>query len=150
MGTTKRDGNHITMHWYRETRTMVQTPSYEFNRSPKWWSFVQDWAWKLLLKTGGLKPWFDEKIEVKKATFNRQDLAKYIFNAKMHIQYDMNHVPKHIYMGGAQFQEFLNMPYDNLTATGFTIDMVRHSYEGRKIFEVPVTIVPWMDGVLIV
>lgn len=122
---------------------MIPTNAYVFvpkGRS----SFLQQWLWKALTKLGAVKMYYEETIE-----YNRIDIDKGILSEKLlAAYYDCfpTNRPSRVYMGPRELVELLDIRYDGLQLITFDIEM------GCKytLYNLPVTIVPHMNGVLII
>lgn len=108
----------------------------------KRWAWLHRVAWWFLRKTGGVSNAMKETVEYKQIVIDRQRVSEQIMAAidELHIAHIK---PMRVYMGPDQFDEAMME-----MRGGYTFD-VRMGYN-REIFGLPVTVIPWMRGVLIV
>lgn len=139
--------NIITMSFYKETRVPVLTNSFEFVPKGRF-KFLQIWMWKLLLKMNALKPFWQDQNKVERVHINRMDFAKNLWEAYGRCFPYMDRKPKKVYMGPHEFTELAHSHIDsNILRSAFTFD-AEMKYNGY-VFNLPITIVPHMNGVLI-
>ena len=135
--------NIITMSFYKETRVPVLTDAYRFQPKGKL-AFVQRWLWKLLHRMGALKFHFDEIVDYKRIYINRDDFSKSLYEA--YGRCFPYRKPTKVYMGPEEF--------DKLAKTSIAGHCSMFSFDipmgYQTMFNLPVTVVPHMNGVLII
>lgn len=134
--------NRIVMTFARpEFGRMVSFDDWHF-APRKWWSWLHKAAWWFLRKTGGVSNATKHTVEYKQIVIDRQRVAEQIMAAidELHIGHKK---PGRVYMGPDQFNEAMTELRDHYRFS------VRMGYN-REIFGLPVTIIPWMRGILIV
>lgn len=136
--------NIIEMHYYDERTIRFLSPAYEFKPHGrlKW---LQLWMWRMLFKMNALEAYFDQRTEFKKVTINRDSVAKNLL--EMYYNCFPRNKPRQVYMGHEQFKELTgNCLEHRLVSFRFDINM---NWE-RKVFNLPITVLSNMDGVLII
>lgn len=136
--------NHITMAFQRpEHISYVSMDEWAFTPQKRW-RWLHQAAWWFLRKTKGVGNMVKDRTEYRTVTINAKNVADTIVRSmkELHIAHMR---PKQVFMGPSQIDELHADPrfYDPLRFTapvGFN----------RKVFGLPVTVVPWMDGVLVV
>ena len=136
--------NFITMHYYDEETVRFLTPAYEFKPHGRL-QWLQRWMWRMLFKMEALEDHFDQKTEYKKVIIDRGSVAKNLL-AAYHESFPRNK-PRQVYMGHKQFEELTGNHLDHYLV-GFTFD-IDMNWEGR-VFNLPITVLSNMDGVLII
>ena len=136
--------NIIQMHYYNEKTVRFLSPAYEFKPHGKL-QWLQLWMWRMLFKMNALEAHFDQRTEYQKVIIDRKSVAKNLLEA--YRKSFPNKQPRQVYMGHKQFEE---LAYNQLEhhLVGFAFD-VPMSYNGT-VFNLPITVLPNMDGVLIV
>jgi hypothetical protein len=141
-----KNSNTVSMYLTKEVLIAHETAGYTFKPTGRI-SFLQKLLWNILSKTKALQPFITQSLEV-----NRIDIDKKDFTTKMLAIYgslfDRKLKPKHVYMGWDEFKILTEYNYANgyQPYIDFTIDM---KYDGR-LFELPVTVVDYMKGILII
>jgi hypothetical protein len=136
--------NKISMAYTTEKTKLVLTPAYEFRPVGRF-IFLQKWLWQWLMKFGALKQHWDETVECKRVDIDRDDFGNRLWEAYSKcFPYTK---PKQVFMGPDEFEELARTSqYENRVPFTFDIKM---GYNGL-LFDLPVTVVPHMNGVLIV
>ena len=136
--------NIIQMHYYNEKTVRFLSPAYEFKPHGKL-QWLQLWMWRMLFKMNALEAHFDQRTEYQKVIIDRKSVAKNLLEA--YRKSFPNKQPRQVYMGHKQFEE---LAYNQLEhhLVGFAFD-VPMGYNGT-VFNLPITVLPNMDGVLIV
>ena len=137
--------NTITMSYTKEQYIPFLTDAVEFRPTGRL-QFFQKWLWKALRKMGALKPYWDQTVEVKRVHIDRKDFCKRLVDSYFKC-FPSHDRPKQVYMGPREFQE-LAMLKEYEHGGIFTFG-VRMGYSG-KLFDLPITVVPHMNGVLII
>lgn len=137
--------NYVTMSFYNEKTTMLQTAAYEFKPYGRF-AFVQKMLWKLLLKMNVLKQYWDPQLNVKRVNINTKDFSKRLLEYYNRSFPDRVR-PSKVYMGPKEFDRLAHLSYkDQYSIFTFNVEM---GYNG-KLFNLPITVIPHMNGVLIV
>lgn len=136
--------NIITMHYYNEKTVRFLSPAYEFKPHGRL-QWLQLWMWRMLFKMNALEAHFDQRTEFKKVVIDRKSVAKNLLEAYRKSFPDRR--PRQVYMGHKQFEELAHNHLEH-HLVGFAFD-VPMSYNGT-VFNLPITVLPNMDGVLIV
>ena len=136
--------NIITMHYYNEKTVRFLSPAYEFKPHGRL-QWLQLWMWRMLFKMNALEAYFDQRTEYQKVVIDRKSVAKNLFEA-YHKSFP-NNKPRQVYMGHQQFEELTGNRLDHYFV-GFTFD-IDMNWE-RRAFNLPITVLSNMDGVLIV
>ena len=136
--------NFITMHYFDEETVRFLTPAYEFKPHGRL-QWLQLWMWRMLFKMKALEAYFDQKTEYKKVIIDRGSVAKNLL-AAYHKSFPRN-MPRQVYMGHKQFEELTGKQLEHYLV-GFTFD-IDMNWEGR-VFNLPITVLSNMDGVLII
>lgn len=136
--------NIITMHYYDEKTVRFLSPAYEFKPHGRL-QWLQLWMWRMLFKMEALEAHFDQRTEYQKVIIDRKSVAKNLLEAYRKSFPDRQ--PRQVYMGHKQFEE---LTYNHLEhhLVGFSFD-ISMNWE-RTVFNLPITVLPNMDGVLIV
>lgn len=134
----------ISMTYTREIPKYVLTSAYEFHPTSKF-TFLQKWFWNWLIKLGALKQYWNEKISYVRIDIDQNDFANRLWEAYSKC-FPYNTKPKQVFLGPDEFQELISQQYDNKLPFTFDITM---GYSGT-LFNLPVTVIPHMKGVLIV
>lgn len=136
------DPNIVTMHYLRDKIIHVPTDAKRFVPKGRL-AFLQRWLWSWLNKFGSLEEHLDREVKVEKIEFRKKDFADRLIDAYLSCFPDKQ--PTHVYIGPAEFEElmFINSNYVSLD---FSVQM---GYN-RRMFNLPVTVVPYMKGCLIV
>lgn len=137
---------------------MVPTPAYEiqFNR----WSKIQKLCWWVLKKTSCLVPHFDKSQLVTEVAIDREKATREIVRmAAGQLNLMTGKRPQRILLGRQQFYEIATTEVDIRYSFEFCIELAEPSrverdpwgqYTSRlRLFSLPVQVVPWMDGVLV-
>lgn len=137
-----KDDNIVSMHYLRDKTVYVPTDAKRFVPKGRF-AFLQKWLWSWLVKMGALEDHMDQTVKVEKIEFRKKDFADRLLDA--YGACFPNKQPTHVYMGPAEFEElmFMNCNYIQLDFD------VKIGYD-RKMFGLPVTVVPHMKGCLIV
>lgn len=108
------------------------------------------WAWlkNLLFKLKWIKNGWSDRTVYNVVQFNDKDLASKLLARYYSVQ-SYNIRPKHVYLGPEDFNELLDSKqvFDMGIAK---IDFSVPISEGRRIFNLPVTVIPYMKGILFV
>jgi len=141
-----RKDNYVTMSFFKTHNHPVLTEAYEFNPTGKWIG-LQKWLWKLLGKMGALKQFWDNEQTTTRIEFNGDDFGKYLMQSYSNCF--PNTEPKHVYIGP---REFDGLMYDREVAQkiGMAFSFQTKMGYNHKMFNLPVTVVPHMNGVLII
>jgi hypothetical protein len=134
--------NIVTMSYLEETLTPFRTDAYELKPNGRL-AFFQKWMWKLLHKMDVLKPYWDTSVEIKRVLIDTKKFADDLIDA--YGKCFPHSRPKHVYMGPAEFER---LAMDEWNGGMFTFD-IKLGYNG-VLFNLPVTVVPHMNGVLII
>lgn len=126
---------------------MFERPdAYKYERR-NWFS---DQLWKLLVKMGCIQSVVDTTEVYYTATFHSDDIAKAVLKV-MHSMQMAHMVPKHVYMSNAVFEQLIHEArYTHERYNTFLIQMEHGGAGGRRLYNVPVTIIPHMEGILVV
>lgn len=136
--------NIITMHYHSERTVRFLSPAYEFKPHGRL-HWLQCWMWRMLFKMKALEAYFDQREEYKKITIDRGSVAKNLLEA--YSKSFPRNKPRQVYMGHKQFEELSGNHLDHyLVGFSFAAPM---SIDG-KAFDLPITVLSNMDGVLIV
>lgn len=138
----------IDLYQYKFKNIKVPTDSYIFIPRGKL-SWFQTLLWKILLKTGCLKEYIDISEKIDRISFNRVDFTNNLYKTYSNM-FKINETPKKIYMGVDQFNDLAKTNANFTNRIGFSIQFNKNEGQSYKAFGVPVEIIPWMDGVLIV
>lgn len=121
----------------------------EFVSADKWtfapqkrWSWLHRAAWWFLRKTKGVSNAIDCKTTYKEVVINRKRVADRIMQTIDELNI-ANIRPAEIFMGPDEFDEAMHEMRDSYS---FSVQMGLD----RKLFDLPVTIIPWMRGIVIV
>lgn len=136
--------NIITMHYHSEKTVRVLSPAYEFKPHGRL-QWLQLWMWRMLFKMKALEAYFDQRTDYKKVIIDRGSVAKNLLEA--YCKSFPRNKPRQVYMGHKQFEELAGNHLDHYLV-GFTFD-INMNWEGR-VFNLPITVLSNMDGVLIV
>ncbi len=133
----------------------VPAKSKKFGR----FGFLQKWCWWFLNRTGCVKQHFDKNQLVKSVVIDKDKAATEIIRlAEDQLSRFRSERPKKILMGGEQFRSLLNEPsIQNMQRFSFDVQFSQsrprredEPYStGTTVFNVPVDVIPWMDGVLV-
>lgn len=131
----------IRMAFHRpEIARTVDLDKWSFAPVKKW-AWLHRAAWWFLGKTGALSNTVSEKISYKEIVIDKDSVSETILRAMDEMSI-MNVRPSSVLMGPEHFDKAL---YEMRDTYSFTIEMGYH----RKIYGLPVTIVPWMRGVVV-
>ncbi len=137
----------IEMALYRpETTPFVSLDDWHFEPR-KWWRPLQRAAWWFLRKTGGVNNAIKDKTEYRRIVIDTAKVGETIMQA-IH-EANMAHIrPNKVYMGPAQIDGLMSDPdyFRSMAPQQFDVRMGFN----RSVFGLPVQVVPWMDGVLVV
>jgi hypothetical protein len=134
---------------------MIQLYSYKRRSSrvthPDVWSykrinFLTDWCWKYLLKKGALTNFIEDKEKISVIKIDEDKLYKQITLALRGL-YSVDYKIKKIYMGPEVLEQCLYEKTD-LGTHPLNFDVTLN--KDRKIFGIPVEVIPHMKGILIV
>ncbi len=130
-------------------------------KSKKWsrWGLLQKACWWFLNKTHCVHPHFDSKQLVRRVVIDREQATSRIVEMAEHqlrmFQHDR---PKRILMGGEQFAKLAGEPI-GMSPFHFNMELARSIPLPRgeddryrtdiEYFSIPVEVIPWMDGVLV-
>lgn len=134
----------ITLSYTNDFHYSVKTAAYEFKPSGRF-AFFQKWLWKLLWKMDTIKPHWEDKVKVERIVISRKDLGERLWEA-YHKCFPRGEKPSKIFMGPEEFQTLLAQPYDYQCRFGFYVET---GWNGR-MFNLPVEVIPHMNGVLII
>lgn len=129
---------------YYKSKTVrsVLPDRYSYTRR----NWLSDLLWKALWKLGCLSNPIDEREEVSVATFKPKDIAEAVLRVMRSMS--MNHMrPTQVYMSNAVFEELIYEPrYQHMGYLTFNVNL----RDDRGLFGVPITIVPHMEGILVI
>lgn len=134
--------NRFVMTFARpEFVRMVSFDKWHFSPR-KWWVWLHKAAWWFLRKTGGVSNAIKDTVEYKQIVIDRQRVADQIIAAmeEMHI---LHIKPARVFMGPEQFDEAM-------MEVGRDYNFEILMGHDRRMFGLPVTVVPWMRGILVV
>ena len=136
---------------------MIPTTAYDI-KFTKRWRWIQRLCWWILLKTKGTHPHFDERQLVKSVVIDKDKAVSEIVRlAEDQLSRFRYERPQKILMGGAQFSRFMTEDVSSMSRFTFDVNLVRTKPRtlddrygtGMEMFSVPVDVIPWMDGVLV-
>ena len=107
-----------------------------------------DWLRKLLVKFGWISNALDECTKYETIEFKTDEFVKDLL-AKYYYACNLNKQIRHVYMGPEDFDELLSNKRAHEMGI-FNIDFTVPISYNRTVFNVPVTVVPYMKGVLFV
>lgn len=133
-----------------KTVTYQETP-YKLYKMPKRWGAIAKLLWRVLHKLNALEP-FSEKVT--KWTYEpaQQDELHEIMLKAINEQPELAYNKKGVFIIGEKtFQELVDAPIFRETMVFHTGPFGRHDpYMGRQMYNVPIHIVPYMEGVALV
>ena len=136
--------NIITMHYYDERTVRFLSPAYEFKPHGRL-QWLQLWMWRMLFKMKALEAYFDQRTEYKKVIIDRGSVAKNLLEA--YSKSFPRNKPRQVYMGHKQFEELTGNHLEHyLVGFSFAVPMAMDG----KAFDLPITVLSNMDGVLII
>ena len=148
----------IVMHFTERLEPLlIATPAYEikFGR----WAWVERTCVWLLRKTRGLVAHFDKEAVYRRVYIDRDEAArKIILMASEQLVNMTGKKPSRILVGRKEFNELISdsnaVPIWN--SFEFSIELKEQTAEdyspyrtSLRLFEVPVQVIPWMDGILV-
>lgn len=122
-------------------------PTTAFDIIPKVrWRKIQEFCIWVLRKTKALHPHFDEHMLVREHIIPRDKATSEIIRMALPQLQMLGHAPERIYIGRSEMKSLMSEPPDYGLPWGFEIQGTRD----MKIFNIPITVIPWMEGVLVV
>ena len=137
--------NIISMYVHKSSIIKVPTNSYEFKPSGRF-IYIKNLLWKILKKSNSLKSYFDQEIAIERVDIDNNELYDRIYKQYFSIL-DQGFKPKKVYIGIDEFQDISSLT-DNNGNYVMQFDM-KLNYN-RTLFNLPVTVLPYMKGLLIV
>lgn len=134
----------IQMTFHRPETTMVAVSDQWRFKPVKRWVWLQKAAWWFLGKTGALSLGYEPKTTYKQVVIDKRGVREAILAAIHEMEISMVR-PAHVYIGPDEIRS-LTLEMRDYAAFSFDIQM---GYN-REIFGLPVTVIPWMRGVLVV
>jgi hypothetical protein len=133
------------MYYRNQTTFTIETPAYDFEPKGKL-KWLQRFMWNMLFKMEAIQQHYDTKTEVKKVLIDRGSVADNLLKS-YRSWFNYGKKPTRVYMGHEQFEELsYNHLEHHLVGFNFTVPM---SYN-RTVFDLPIEVLPNMNGVLIV
>jgi hypothetical protein len=132
------------MRFFRHKTTLKPLPAaYEFKPSTGWLRIVQQFCWDFLKRTEALvSASYEVTVPHNDIVIDTGHLVDKVVAAirELEIYYDEVEV---VYVGLQDYREFRKLLFspESFTVTSFPED---------KLFGIPVVMVPWMEGVLVV
>jgi hypothetical protein len=133
------------MYVHKSSIRKIHANSYEFKPSGRF-IYMKNLLWKILKKTNCLKLYFDEKEVIERVDIDSEKLYDKIYKQYFSIL-DRGFKPKHVYIGIDEFQDVSGLT-DNNGNYNMQFDM-KLNYN-KTLFNLPVTVLPYMKGLLIV
>lgn len=133
----------ITISIYKNKKFKITEPGvFKYTYKNK----ILDWFFKLLLRYKALSPWIsnEEKIEV--VHVNVDSLHELILKTLQSIRY-IREVPSHVYLGPEKFEELI---YESYNQGSNYINFTTELAVNKRIFDIPITVVPHFEGILVV
>lgn len=126
----------------------VPTFAYDVDFTKTRWFFIARLCWKLLVKLGCVGIHFDEQHMVTRVFIDQEKAASYIIKEAYHQIEQLNgRLPTKVLMGREQFEKLTNELLPSMYVKPFDFS-VAMSQNGR-VFDLPVEVIPWMDGILV-
>ncbi len=137
---------HVEMTFMRpETVSYVSADEWCFE-PVKRWRPMQRLAWWFLRKTGGVSNAIKDRADYRRIVIDTKKVGDAIMRA-MHEAQMARLRPSKVFMGPAQVDGLMSDPdyFRSMLPQNFEVRMGFN----REVFGLPVTVVPWMDGVLV-
>jgi hypothetical protein len=143
------DGYRCDFVFHRERHvTVVEKDRWTFTPKGRL-QFLQRWAWKLLLKTGGISNFIGERVEYRRINFDGKSALDKIMSARS-ATFEMHRDPAHLLIGAETFAEIMGDPaMRDMAMCASGPSFKGEMGFGRRIFDLPVTVVPWMQGLVL-
>ena len=145
--------NYVRMAFYESAgyEPMV-TSAWEFEFSGIW-KWLQLWCFWFLKWSKSAQPFLDRRQLVTEVVIDKEKVVRLIIAEAIEQIYKTNNKPRRIYIGRKQIESLLsdphNLPYLMAKPVDFEVELAK-SKAGYDLFNVPVEIIPWMDGILVV
>jgi hypothetical protein len=134
----------IRMRFFQHKTTLKPLPeAYEFKPGTGWRRIVQRFCWDFLKRTEALvSASYEVTVPHKDIVIDTGHLADKVVAAIRELELYYNEVEV-VYVGLQDYMEFKRLLFSSST---FTVT----SFPEDKLFGIPVVMVPWMEGVLVV
>ena len=139
---------------------MIPTSAWEIKHTRRW-RWLEHICWRIMLWTGCVHPHFDRNQLVRNVAIDTGKAAEEICRLAKHQLALIDWKPERVLLGRPQFDAIVGNPENFRRPFGFEIELARRENSSPKdewrryydpgitIFRVPVQVVPWMDGVLV-
>lgn len=145
--------DQITMSWYNQTTEPVLTDAYVFKPVGRL-KQIQRGLWWALRKFGSLELYWSKQSKYKRINFSSKTFADNLTNAYSKC-FSNRERPSRVFIGPGEFEQLAYQPFHGLSMSTFDIPLSTGYTDAlgqsrSKIFNLPVTVVPHMNGVLII
>lgn len=136
-----------------EQGPMEMTPTDAYDIKPVGrLAWLQRLCFKIMKRTGAARIHFDKRHLVTCVSIDREKVTREIVALASIQLHQMGKRPTRILVGRPQFKNFV-ADVDNLRMGPFQFDIqLKQASEygsGVTLFSIPVEVIPWMDGVLV-
>ncbi len=139
--------NRITMNFMDVKHTSVLRPDgWKVEPTGKW-QWLQRKCWNFLNRCGAVKPYRESVYTSKRVDINADNIFEAVCNSKHRLLRD-GHKPNHVFIGREDAAKMLSDP--NYMNVGKLVTTNARAGYGHEIYNLPVTIVPHMNGVLVI
>jgi hypothetical protein len=136
--------NTITARYFKETTQSFLVPeAYKFDQTKKY-PWLQKLCLRILQKLGCQH--YESRIVVEEVSINTRDFLDAFFEQHKCLDFCYRYQPKHLLIGVRDFQNLQAIPGINRLLTFDASTKLYSSDEGYFFYDLKVTIVPWMDG----
>lgn len=144
-----QDQRFVRMQICEKDFIPFSTPAFEFKPKGKF-LFLKKWMWKKLHEWKQLDHHYDHTIQYRTVSIDRVRVADRLLTAyKYCFPYNMR--PTRVYIGPEEFDELVGGFNNVRQILQFDVEMgFGYGKDGYHIFNIPITVLPHMKGVLIV
>lgn len=136
--------NIISFYVYKEKPISVRFDCYYTFKPTGRFQWLQKIMFNFLRKKKALDFAVQDKIEVERVIINTKDFARNLWEQYLSAKSYMK--PSMVYMGPDQFNELAYQDYNTRSKFSFEI---KANYQ-KTVFNLPIVVIPHMEGVLIV
>ena len=136
----------VTMQFIERSWLTLQTVSHYEVRAKLCW--YERWLVGFLTRLGALTPVYDRSVQVTGICFQPDDLVSKIVVIAADQLECLGRKPERVLLGSKQFDAMVRQETVKTLSRDFTF--VPETRFGTLLYDVPVQVIPWMDGVLVI